>query len=190
MRALSIMFNMIHIADRVKNSSLISKGVACLSTLKTSILVLFLLAFVGIGFSSCNQSEDEPVLHQEQTFTATSSNVSQLRATRPAKNFNSLVSTGNGYQSFARGTYAVEIFNRWGGKQFLQPKVLTSPQGEGTAYVAMYKYDGNHKLLERRGPTKVDSSDSYPLGSTNISGDEYVVLIFNVEDSGEFMCWF
>lgn len=63
------MFNMIYIADRVKNSSLISKGVACLSTLKTSILVLFLLAFVGIGFSSCNQSEDLLVTEKDNTST-------------------------------------------------------------------------------------------------------------------------
>lgn len=108
------MYKLLSFVDQVKNSSLISKGVACLSTLKTSILVLFLLAFVGIGFSSCNQNENEAVLHQEQMETLSSSQLRSSKQNSPeATGWSLIEDLGNeyGYKLYSKGSSFVQKVN-------------------------------------------------------------------------------
>lgn len=161
---------------------------------KVFALLAVLLMFVGVGFSSCDKSGDEPTVPQKDQDATTSLSVpSKMRAVTDWENYPRLTSTGNRTKYFSSGEYAAKIYRHWwNGTLKTLVRAAQSAQGSGIAYCSVTKYDGNGNVLANYGPTMLDESNHYPFGSStiDISGDEYLVIILDVRDSGDYMCWF
>lgn len=165
---------------------------------RKKIALLAVLACVLIlgSFASCDKNEESlnsMVTKNDERQVNTSSDVAELRAAGKWGNYLRLHPTGNKTVYFSRGEYAAKIYRHWwnGGLKTLV-RAVQAPEGSGVAYCSVTKYDGDGNVLESYGPTMLDESNCYPFGSStiDISGDEYLVIILDVRDSGYYMCMF
>lgn len=132
---------------------------------------------------------NEPVVNSDEVSLQLLSENTQLRAIRSMDHFYFLNLTAfEEFKHFDAKTYTLKVYNRWGGGSTFQPVAALPPSGEGKAYIAVFKYDKDHNLLEKHGPVLLDGSDHYPLPKVHIVDKKYAVLLLTVVKSGDYTC--